>query len=229
MPDQKPTPARLVRWITSPAVARAREVSRAVSLPVFIARRTRLRVEGRQHLKGLDGQFVAVANHNSDLDTALIFHVLPPRLTRHLTTGAAADRFFVSMKAAAVPSMLFNIYPIDRPGKATRHDHRGLSGTLLDEGMSLLIYPEGSRRPNRGKRFSTGPARLAMERNLPVLPISIVGTREAWSPDQKRAKKGRSRVVVRFSASLRAREGETALEFTRRISEAVSEGQHQLR
>lgn len=221
------TSRRLLRWITSPTVARAREATRGVALGPFIARRTRLKVEGRENLKGLSGQFIAVANHSSDLDTALIFHVLPKHLTRRLTTGAAADRFFVSAKSAAVPSMLFNIYPISRPGAKKGGDHRGLSGTLLDEGMSLLIYPEGSRRPNRIKKFSSGPARLAMDRNLPVLPISIIGTREAWSPDQKRARKGRSRVVVRIGRPLTARPDESAVQFTQRISHAVTEGQHQ--
>lgn len=229
MPEQAaPTSRRLMRWITSPSASRVRELSRALALTPFVARRTRLRVEGRENLKDLDGQCIVVANHASDLDTALIFHVLPRRLTRNLTTGAATDRFFVNARTTAVPSMLFNIYPVDRPGRTHRGEHRGMSSQLVERGMSLLIYPEGSRRPNRARRFSTGPARLAMEYDLPVLPISIVGTREAWAPDQKKARKGRSRVVVQLGRPLSPRANESAAQFTDRISRTISEGQHQL-
>lgn len=211
-------------WLTNPAAKSVRGVARRALLSTFVKRRTRLRIEGLDHLRNLRGQFVMVANHSSDLDTAVIYHALPRRLSRHLVTGAAADRFFENKRNALLPSLLFSIYPIDRPGRGRDNAHRGLSGALLDRGLSLLIFPQGTRWGGRSRRFSSGPARLASQRGLPICPVSIVGAAEAWAPGAKRPVRGRPLVIVRFGKPIIPRTGEPANVLTERVQRAIARG-----
>lgn len=211
----------LMRWLTSPVAASVRGIARRLVLRPFVWRHARVQVDGLEHLRQVHTPFVMVANHASDLDTAVIFDVLPRRLSRRLTTGAAADRFFTSLRRAALPSLLFNIFPVDRPGRSASTRHRGLSASLLDRGMSVLVYPQGSRWSTAARRFSTGPARMAAERDLPVLPVNISGTGEAWAPGQQRPAGGRHTVHVDFGRPLRALPGESVADFNARVRAAV--------
>ena len=58
---------------------------------------------------------------------------------------------------------------------------------ILGEGSLLGIYPEGTRSPNgtlyRGK---TGLARMAMECEVPIIPVAMINTYEIQPPGQVR-------------------------------------------
>ena len=67
---------------------------------------------------------------------------------------------------------------------------------MLRTGLNMMIYPGGTRTPD-GKLlpFKKGPFHLAMESGVPVLPMTILGTYEAW-PKHRFALKGRIVTVV---------------------------------
>jgi 1-acyl-sn-glycerol-3-phosphate acyltransferase len=48
----------------------------------------------------------------------------------------------------------------------------------VSEGLSLIIYAEGTRSPDgRVARFKAGSFLLAIQAGLPVVPLAIIGTR----------------------------------------------------
>ena len=51
---------------------------------------------------------------------------------------------------------------------------------LLDQGWNLLVYPEGTRKTGGGGRLRRGAAVLATRHNLPVVPIKVSGTSDAY-------------------------------------------------
>ena len=55
------------------------------------------------------------------------------------------------------------------------------AATVLQSGMGMLVFPEGTRSPD-GKLlpFKKGPFHVAMEAGVPVVPITIAGSYEAW-------------------------------------------------
>ena len=56
--------------------------------------------------------------------------------------------------------------------KRTMHE----AEKLLSGGMSLVVFPEGARTwDGRMRRFKKGAYKLAMEFNLPVVPLTIDG------------------------------------------------------
>lgn len=178
-------------------------------------------VHGERHLSGLDAPFIAIGNHSSHLDTTVIFGALPRRLSRNLAAGAAADYFFKEKTKSIGTRLFFNAYPIDRGGMK---GHAGLSGRLLDEGVPLLIYPEGTRsRTGAMAKFKTGVAALSIQHGVPVLPIALVGAYAAMPYGQKLPVPGRPHVHVVFGNPQRALPGETVPRYTERLYNNVIE------
>jgi 1-acyl-sn-glycerol-3-phosphate acyltransferase len=65
---------------------------------------------------------------------------------------------------------------VDRARLRSKYDTYLKSGIALDEGKSLVIYPEGgifSPYPPQLARFKDGPFRLAIEKQIPIVPVTI--------------------------------------------------------
>jgi 1-acyl-sn-glycerol-3-phosphate acyltransferase len=70
--------------------------------------------------------------------------------------------------------------PIKRSGGSASQGALDAATDVLVAGGLFGIYPEGTRSPDgRLYRGHTGVARLALQQGVPVLPVAMVGTREA--------------------------------------------------
>ena len=67
---------------------------------------------------------------------------MPRKISRYVAAGAAADYFFDVWWRKGLTSLFFNAFPVDRIGLRGRH---GLATSLLDDGVPLLLFPEGTR------------------------------------------------------------------------------------
>ena len=92
---------------------------------------------------------------------------------------------------------------------------------LVDDGWSLVIYPEGGRSPDGwGQEFKGGAAYLSSRTGAPVVPVFIDGTGSIFGKGMKRPKPGRTRVV--FGAPMRPADGESTRRFNARLHAAVT-------
>jgi 1-acyl-sn-glycerol-3-phosphate acyltransferase len=67
---------------------------------------------------------------------------------------------------------------------------------LLDSGSSLTIWPEGHRsRDGRLGRFKKGAFALSVKTGYPVVPVSILGSREILPPGQRLLSPGRVKLI----------------------------------
>jgi 1-acyl-sn-glycerol-3-phosphate acyltransferase len=79
-----------------------------------------------------------------------------------------------------------SVYPVDRSGGKAAEDALNVGRRALDSGNLFGIYPEGTRSPDGNLyRGRTGVAKLALEKQVPVIPVAMIGTREAQVPGQK--------------------------------------------
>ena len=158
-------------------------------------------------------------NHHSHLDTALMVRAVPFTWRKRLVVAAAADYFFDKRWKATLASLSLNVVPIDR--ESTGRRSADMIRELVEDGWSLVIYPEGGRSPDGwGQDFKAGAAYLSARTGAPVVPVFIDGTGSIFGKGMKRPKPGRTRVV--FGAPMPPVEGESTRRFNARIQAAVT-------
>ncbi len=151
----------------------------------------RVAVTGGEHLPTAP-PFVLAANHASHLD-ALVLATLLPRTVRAVTFPVAAgDTFFKTPAKAALSAGLMNALPLWRRAVG-RHAIADLRDRLAGQPCGLILFPEGTRsRTGEMGRFKPGLGMLVAGRPVPVIPVRLSGTREAWPPAARLPRAGRS-------------------------------------
>jgi 1-acyl-sn-glycerol-3-phosphate acyltransferase len=206
-------------WARSSLAVAARAGITTRLLRAVVWSQTHTVVEGTSYLDELRGPALFIANHSSHLDTPLILGSLPKRFADRVAVGAAADYFFDTRWRAVTTAMLFNAFPVERYGSRRL---RSLASDLVDDGWSLLIFPEGTRSEDGWMSpFRIGTAYLAVGKNLPVVPIAICGSYAAMPRGRNWPHRGRPPITVRYGRPLHPAEGEKAGDFRRRMTEAV--------
>jgi 1-acyl-sn-glycerol-3-phosphate acyltransferase len=93
------------------------------------------------------------------------------------------------------------VVPIHRGGGAQSENSLKTGVEILRSGELLGIYPEGTRSPDgRLYRGKTGPARIALEADVPIVPCAVIGTNEAMPTGTYRPR--RAEVTVRYGEPL---------------------------
>jgi 1-acyl-sn-glycerol-3-phosphate acyltransferase len=167
------------RWQVSLPARAARRVLRSHAYSHPVKRWCRpFTVLGSENLDELRGPAIFIANHSSHLDGPVVYCSLPRRYRSRVAIGAAADRFFVKdrkgiTKKASWNSLAYNMFPIQRGGGRAALEY---AEWLIDRGWSIVIFPEGGRSTG-GKfaRFRVGPAIVAINKRVPVVPIYVEG------------------------------------------------------
>lgn len=167
---------RLVGWKAAMEIILRAFLQNFLLFPFLRANCQSFEVQGIDKIERLNGPCVFVANHSSHADTAIILAALPSKLRSRLAIAAAADYFYRSAFSGKFFHLLLNTFAFDR--HSARSAFRK-ARSVLDEGYSLLIYPEGTRTaPFQRHEFKRGFAMLACESGLPVVPIYIQGSYE---------------------------------------------------
>jgi 1-acyl-sn-glycerol-3-phosphate acyltransferase len=115
--------------------------------------------------------YIFVSNHQSTYDIPVIFASLPFQL--RIIAKESLARFPVLGWHLRRGGHLFvdRQHP-DRAGILKRWR------ALVSEGLSLIIFAEGTRSwDGRVARFKAGSFLLAIEAGLPVVPVAVIGTR----------------------------------------------------
>jgi 1-acyl-sn-glycerol-3-phosphate acyltransferase len=207
-------------WARTRAARAARAAIHRFGLRPLVWSETDPRVHGLDHLDGLRGPVVFVANHSSHLDAPLILCSLPKPWRGRTAVGAAADYFFDVWWRAAGTALVFNAFPVERSGG------KRLSQTpwrLLREGWSIVVFPEGTRSPDGWVgRFRPGAARLCVGARVPAVPVAIRGSFAAMPRGRGWPHPGRYPVSIRYGPPLHPQEGEPVRSFVDRLSGAVA-------
>lgn len=136
-------------------------------------------VVGKENLRGLD-RFVLVANHNSHLDVLLLYAILPTSHVLRTSAVAARDYFARFPPLVRALEYLFRPVWVDRGRKDS--DPVAEIVRRLDEGTSIIMFPEGTRgEPGQLQEFKTGVGRaLTARRDVPVIPVHIFGPERSF-------------------------------------------------
>lgn len=133
-----------------------------------------VRVEGEEHFPSGQG-FVVMANHQSRYDILLLSGFLERPL------GFVAKRELFRVPGVSFWMRQVHSISLDRKDIAGGAETlRRVGRELKSEKRGIIIFPEGTRsRDPDGtiQAFRQGSIRLAADHQLPVLPVSLDGTR----------------------------------------------------
>lgn len=125
-----------------------------------------------------EGQFIILANHNSHLDTLSLLSSLPGSLLWKVKPVAAEDYFGKTRFHAAFSNYFINTLLIRRKGgKDSEHNPLRKMLNAIDEGYSLILFPEGTRgKPEQMGEIKSGIAHiLSLRPQLKYVPVFMTG------------------------------------------------------
>src|SRR5580765_66939 len=172
------------------------------------------------------------ANHQSHMDTPCIMLALPARLRYRLATAMAKEFFrahffpeqagrkawFTNSLNYYLSALFFNAFPLPQREAGARQTMRYI-GEVLEDGFSVLIFPEGQRSDaGEIRRFRPGIGMIASRLGVPVVPVRIEGLERVLHHTWRMARPGRVRVA--FGAPLTL-EGDDYEALARRVEDAV--------
>jgi 1-acyl-sn-glycerol-3-phosphate acyltransferase len=154
-----------------------------------------IQVQGREHLRRGE-TYLVMSNHQSLYDIPVLFQVIGPNI--RMITKKELFRIPVFGPALAAGGFI----SIDRSDRRAAMRSLDRARELLASGTHVWIAPEGTRsRSGRLLPFKKGAFYLAFEASLPILPVTLRGTRDALPAKGLRSRAG-ARVVATFHASI---------------------------
>lgn len=136
-------------------------------------------ITGKENIK--PGQsYVFVANHQSMLDVWIIYGWLPV-IFKWLMKAELRKVPFVGSACKAAGHIF-----VDRSSPMAAKKSLEDVEKVLTNGICTVIFPEGTRTLNgEVGRFKRGAFQIALELNLPIIPISLSGCYEAMNRKAK--------------------------------------------
>ena len=134
--------------------------------------------------------YVFVSNHQSIYDTPVVFDSLPYQL-RIIAKESLAKFPVLGWHLRRGGHLFVDRRDPDRAGILKRWR------ALVSEGLSLIIYAEGTRSSDgHVARFKAGSFLLAIQAGLPIVPLAIIGTRAVMQKGRLRTEPAKVRLIV---------------------------------
>jgi long-chain acyl-CoA synthetase len=159
-------------WPLSPVARSAGILIQTLLLvPIFFSL-YRVRVKGRERLRGLKGPALFTPNHCLHNDVGIMLTRFPLAWRWHLSVAAAADDIFGNPIRGFGSALIGNAFPLAREGAVRRSLE--LLGARLDRGFSILIFPEGKLTVGGPTQpFKSGTGMVAVLGATPVVPMKL--------------------------------------------------------
>jgi len=145
-------------------------------------------IEGLERLDP-SRSYVFAANHQSIYDIPILFASLPFQL-----------RIIAKESLGRIPFMGWHLQRTGHVLVDRAHPGAGVvkkMARLVKQGHSLIVFPEGTRSTDgRVARFKGGPFVIALQAGLPVVPITVVGSRHVMFRGDLMVRPGRVKVIV---------------------------------
>ena len=132
----------------------------------------RFSVRGKHHFDGLENAII-VCNHNSMLDIPVSFPFLP-----------RANKTIAKKSLSKVPifGWIYSIGTVlvDRNDSKSRQASFDQMKYVLNHGLDMLIYPEGTRNKTSAplKSFYDGAFKLSIETQKPIVPVVLLNSKK---------------------------------------------------
>ena len=159
------------------------------------------------------------SNHPSAMDIPILFVSLPVQF-----------RFLAKRVLFHVPFLGWHLrrsghIPVDRgrPREALKGFDQ--AAKRIKEGRPVVVFPEGSRsRTGEMLPFKSGTFYLAILSGVPLVPVTIIGSREVLKPHSLHIRRGHVRVVIHKPMSTDGLTVHDAGTLSKRVREVIVSG-----
>lgn len=179
----------------------------------------RLEVSGLENIDKKKS-YIFMPNHLSILDGPLMVMLIPQPVRVILKRGV----FRIPVIGQVMRHV--NFVSVDRRGKRGGRESIEKASTLMKEkGYSFLIFPEGTRSyDGRLQRLRRGGFYLALNSQVPIVPITIKGTYEIMPKGSFFIKKGNIRVTFYPPVSVRGMDRDSIPVLLSKIQSTILSG-----
>lgn len=152
-----------------------------------------VRVEADLSALPPEGTFVFMANHQSNMDIPALFAIL-----RHFNFRFLAKESLFRIPVFGPAMRRVGHVSIDRENRRKAMESIGQAVSLVSRGVSLLIFPEGTRSRDFSRlgEFKTGGMIVALKCGAPVAPLILTGSGPILPKGAKRLRPGVIRVTA---------------------------------
>jgi 1-acyl-sn-glycerol-3-phosphate acyltransferase len=175
----------------------------------------RTRVEGFQNIPA--GTCLFAANHTSNADAPAIVGSIPRRI------AILAKKSLFAIPIVGTAFRMAHFVPVDRAKPERAAASINVAAEKMKQGVSFLIYPEGTRSPDgRLLPFRRGAFVLAIRAGVPVVPVACSGAHRVVAKNSYLIRPGE--VVVRFCPPIEAAQYpmERRNELAQRVHDAIA-------
>ena len=168
------------------------------------------RIRGREYLRNVRGPLVFICNHVTFVDHALILLVLPARFRTRMAIAMDGEQLrewlhppletglftrLLSLFKYVSVVLFFNVFSM--PQKSGFRRSFLFAGEMMDQGSSLLVFPEGQRTKHGALNpFMAGTGLLIQKLDAPVVPMRIAGLWELKKANRHFAWPGEVSVII---------------------------------
>ena len=156
-------------------------------------------------LKG-EEQFIIVANHNSHLDTMTLMSAMPRVVVHKVRPVAAADHFGKTKLKTWLTNVFVNSLLIKRKRDKDNPEFDPINQMIkaIDQGDSLIIFPEGTRgEPGVKQALKPGVAMVLLARpHVKWVPAYMEGMGTAMPKDDAFIVPVASKIVFGYIRSI---------------------------
>jgi 1-acyl-sn-glycerol-3-phosphate acyltransferase len=134
--------------------------------------------------------YIFMSNHTSNLDPPILLPLIPRR------TSVMAKKELFRYPILGETMRMGSLVPVDRGNRDAGIAAVREAADVIRQGVNMTIYVEGKRSFD-GKLlpFKKGPFYLAMESDVPVVPVTIVGSHDLMPKARFQISPGTVRVV----------------------------------
>ena len=158
--------------------------SSALFTPMFV------KVSGRENIKRGES-YVIVANHQSQYDIFLLYGWVGIDF-RWIMKKELRKAPFIGYASAKVGHIF-----LDRSSPRAAIESIEASKKQLVNGTSVVIFPEGTRsRDGKMRKFKKGAFKIAHQLELPILPVTIVGTNKIMGSGFINVMPGSTKLII---------------------------------
>jgi 1-acyl-sn-glycerol-3-phosphate acyltransferase len=174
-------------------------------------------------VRGLDAlergrTYVFVSNHQSIYDIPVVFSSLPFQL-RIIAKESLGQVPFLGWHLRRTGHLLVDRRNPDRAGILRRWR------ALVGQGLSLVVFPEGTRSADgRVGLFKAGSVLLAIEAELPIVPVSVDGTCHVMRKGELTTRPGHATLIVHDPIDTRGLSPAEARSLADRLRSIVAAG-----